>query len=152
MHNLRHPIITFIMAVLVVIGVGVGVLAATGNGALSPANIAPSVLATIAGEQAFSFSPALPATVPQVTASEAIASGASVPADVVAAELLEIRAPITKGKNTLVWAIQESLPGESEFVSSAPLSVGGKIKVARATYNFRVNVVSARSGRLVFAN
>ena len=140
------------MAVLVVIGVGVGVLAATGNGALSAANIAPSVLATIAGEQAFSFSPALPATVPQVTAPEAIASGASVPADVVAAELLEIRAPITKGKNTLVWAIQESLPGESEFVSSAPLSVGGKIKVARATYNFRVDFVSARSGRLIFAN
>ena len=88
--------------------------------------------------------------VPQVTASEAIASGASVPADVVAAQLLEIRAPITKGKSTLVWAIQEALPGGSGFVSSASLSVGGKIEVARATYNFRVDFVNARSGRLTF--
>ena len=89
--------------------------------------------------------------VPQVTASEAIASGASVPAYVVAAQLLEIRTPITKGKSTLVWAIQEALPGGSELVSSASLSVGGKIEVARATYNFRVDFVNARSGRLIFA-
>ena len=80
-----------------------------------------------------------------------IASGAFAPATVAAAQLLEIRAPITKNKPMLVWAIQESFPGGREIVSSAILSPNGKAVVAHASYNFQVDFVNADSGALVFS-
>jgi hypothetical protein len=101
----------FVIAMLVVIGVGVGIVAATGNAALASDNVASSVLATISDEQGFAYSVAPPATVSRVTLSKAIASGAWDPANVVAAQLLETRAPITRDKPMLVWAIQETPEG-----------------------------------------
>jgi hypothetical protein len=138
MKTLRHPIAMFVMAVLIVIGTGVGGLAATGNAALVSANVAPSVLATIAGEQAFAFSVAPPATVPRVTLSKAIRTGAMDPATVVAAQLLEIRAPVTKGKARLVWAIQES-------------ATLGSFGPRRVQYDFQVDFVNADSSVVVFS-
>ena len=149
--KLHHPITFLVISVLVVIGIGVGTSAVTGNAALVSTNIAPSVLATIAGEQAFAYSIAPAATVPRVTAAEAIRTGAWDPAQVIAAQLLEIRAPITKNKPMLVWAIQESLPGRREIASSATLSHNGKALVAHTSYNFQVDFVSADSGKVVFS-
>jgi hypothetical protein len=63
---LRHPIAVFIATVLVVMTTGVGIVAATGNAALVPSTVWPSVLATIAGEQAFTYSVAPPGTVSKV--------------------------------------------------------------------------------------
>jgi hypothetical protein len=147
--KLRHPIAVFIVTVFAVIAIGVGIVAATGNAALVSTNIAPSVLATIAGEQAFAYSVVPAGTVPRVSLSEAIASGAWDPAKVVAAQLLEIRAPITDGKTTLVWAIQE--PPEGGAI--APLGIaGGKIVAVKPPeYNFQVDFVNADSGKVVFS-
>jgi len=115
-------------------------------------NVAPSVLASISGEQSFSYAPVPAGTVPRVTWSEAIASGASVPANVVAAQLLEITAPVTNGKPMLVWAIQESVPDGSKNSASAKLSLAPcKSLVSQARYNFRVDFVNANTGKLVFA-
>jgi len=58
---------------------------------------------------------------------------------------------MTNDKTTLVWAVQESLPNGSGNVSSAILSPTGKLVVAHGSYNFRVDFVNARSGKLVFA-
>ena len=143
MCNLKHPIATFVMVVLVLIGVGVGVVAATGNAALVSSSVWPSVLATIAGEQAFAFSVAPPATVSRVSLSKAIRIGAMHPATVVAAQLLEIRAPVTKGQTTLVWAIQES-------PTVQPLSPFGT-PGGRDLFNFQVDFVNADSGAVVFS-
>ena len=135
---IRHPIVMFLVAVLVVIGIGVGTVATTGNAALVPSSAWPSVLATIAGEQAFAFSVAPPATVPRVTLSKAIRTGAMDPATVVAAQLLEIRAPVTKGKARLVWAIQES-------------ATLGSFGPRRVQYDFQVDFVNADSSVVVFS-
>jgi len=135
---ITHPIVMFLVAVLVVIGIGVGTVATTGNAALVPSSAWPSVLATIAGEQAFAFSVAPPATVPRVSLSKAIMTGAMHPATVIAAQVLEIRAPITKNKPMLVWAIQESPPV-------------GSLWLGRVNYDFQVDFVNADSGAVVFS-
>ena len=136
---IRHPIVMFLVAVLVVIGIGVGTVAATGNAALVPSSVWPSVLATIAGEQAFAYSVAPPAAVPRVTASVVIRTGAWNPANVVAAQLLEIREPVTKDRTTLVWAIQESL------TMSGPQNGPPGIGESRVRYDFQVDFVNADS-------
>jgi hypothetical protein len=145
MHRLRHPIATFIITVLVVIAIGVGVVAETGNASLVSSSVWPSVLATIAGEQAFAFSVAPPATVARVSLSEAIRTGAMHPATVVAAQLLEIREPVTKDRTTLVWAIQESL------TMSGPQNGPPGIGESRVRYDFQVDFVNADSGTVVFS-
>ena len=136
--TLKHPIVMFIVVVLAIIGIGVGFVAATGNAALVPSSVWPSVLATIAGEQAFAYTVAPPATVPRVPLSKAIRTGAMHPATVVAAQLLEIRAPVTKNKPMLVWAIQES-------------ATLGSLWLGRVNYDFQVDFVNADSGTVVFS-
>ena len=149
--KLHHPITFLVISVLVVIGIGVGTSAVTGNAALVSTNIAPSVLATIAGEQAFAYSIAPAATVRGSPPQRRSGPVPGIPRQVIAAQLLEIRAPITKNKPMLVWAIQESLPGRREIASSATLSHNGKALVAHTSYNFQVDFVSADSGKVVFS-
>lgn len=144
---IRHPVAVSVVAVLAVIGTGIGIIVVRGNAALRSAKVAPSVLATIAHEQSFSYSAAPPGTVPRVTVAEAISSNASVPAHVVAAQLLEIRGPMTNDRTMLVWAIQDSLPNGSGLMGGGP---AGSV-VPHRSFNFRIDFVNANSDRLVFA-
>jgi hypothetical protein len=69
----------------------------------------------------------------------AIRTGAWDPTRVVAAQLLEIRAP-TDGKTILVWAIQE--PAQVGGPDNGPPGTESRVR-----YNFQVDFVNADSGK-----
>jgi hypothetical protein len=142
MHRLRHPIATFIVAVLVVIGAGVGIVSGTGGLPL-PGLSAGLIAAVNAMGTDLRITP-VSYDAASITVSEdeavtlAVKNNADPGTSVLAAQVVQMRS-VQYPEGALVWVVQFTPSGRS----------GGVGPAETTPYNFDIQIVNAKTGQWI---